>query len=152
MATGGWNAGGPSPFMTTRARERAPQVLAYAAVPGAAMLISPAGEVVLLSGDACGIDVARVARAATAIGAARGPTSFRSGSTCIHSAPICQGWTLCVLSNAGVHPAFVFERMRRASRVLALALSDGSGPSSGGFGSGGAPAELFVAPARLLKD
>lgn len=144
MGTGGWSMGGPSPFLTERARTRAPQVLSYAAVPGAAMLVSPSGAVVLFRGDAPEVDADRIARTATALGASHEVTSFRVGTVCVHAAPVCQGWTLCVLSTAGVHPSFVIERLRRASHVLALALEDGVGRGGhGGSGDGGAPAEAF---------
>lgn len=138
--------GGPSPFLTERARTRAPQVLSYAAVAGAAMLVSPLGAVVLFSGDAPEVDADKIARIASALAAGRDARSFRVGAMCVHAAPVCLGWTLCVLSTAGVHPSFVIDRLQRASRVLALALTDvvGTG-TSGGSGSGGAPAEAFAA-------
>lgn len=60
MGDGGWNAKGLSPFLSERARSRAPQVLSYAAVTGAAMLVSPSGEVVLFSG-AAEVDAERIA-------------------------------------------------------------------------------------------
>ena len=96
--------GGPSPFLTERARTRAPQVLSYAAVAGAAMLVSPLGAVVLFSGDAPEVDADKIARIASALAAGRDARSFRVGAMCVHAAPVCLGWTLCVLSTAGVHP------------------------------------------------
>ena len=108
------------------------------------MLVSPSGAVVLISGDAEEADADRIARTATALGAARAVTSFRAGTACVHAAPVCNGWTLCVLSTVGVHPSFVIERLRRASYVLALALEDGVGTGGHGSGDGGAPAEVFL--------
>ena len=103
------------------------------------MLVSPSGAVVLFSGDAPEADAGRIARTATALGASHEVTSFRVGTVCVQAAPVCQGWTLCVLSTAGVHPSFVIERLRRASHVLALALEDGVGRGGhGGSGDGGA--------------
>jgi hypothetical protein len=143
MLKGAWSMGGASPFLSERARTRAPQVLSYAAVTGAAMLISPAGAVVLFSGEAPEIDLARVAQAAAAL-AKQDSRSFRVGATCVHAAPVCLGWVLCVLSTAGVHPSLVIERLRRASHVLALALMDGVGPGGSGTRGGSAPAEVFA--------
>ncbi len=108
------------------------------------MLVSPSGAVVLFSGDADEADTDRIARTATALGAGRTVTSFRSGAVCVHAAPVCHGWTLCVLSTVGVHPSFVIERLRRAGYVLALALEDGVRPGGHGSGDGGAPAEVFL--------
>jgi hypothetical protein len=144
MVTGTWNLGGASPFLSERARTRAPQVLLYAAVAGAAMLISPAGAVVLFSGEAPEIDIARVARSAAAL-SGHDSISFRVGATCVHAAPVCLGWVLCVLSTAGVQPSLVIDRLRRASHVLALALTDGVRPGgSSGSGGGSAPNEVFA--------
>jgi hypothetical protein len=142
----GWQRGGPSPFLTERARARAPQILAYAAAPGAAMLVAPSGAVVLSSGEASDVDACRVAHAVAALGANHEVSSFRLGTTCVHAAPVGHGFALCILSTAGVHPSLVIERLRRASHVLALALADGVRPDSGGSGSGGAPAVVFAAP------
>lgn len=142
MGTGSWKLGGASPFLTERAQARAPQVLAYAAVAGAAMIVSATGEIVLSSGEAIEVDLARIARIAASCDAVR---SFRHGTICVHIAPISRGWSLCVLSTAGVQPMLVVERLRRASYVLALALIDGMPPNQGGpNGEGGAPAELFA--------
>lgn len=115
------------------------------------MLVSPAGAVVLSTGDAAEVDAARVARTVVGLGARHEVTSFRLGTVCVHAAPVCQGWMLFVLSTAGVNPTFVIERLRRASYVLALALVDGVDPGGpGDAGSGGAAAEVFAArlPAR----
>jgi hypothetical protein len=92
MGAGGWNAKGLSPFLSGRARSRAPQVLSYAAVTGAAMLVSPGGEVVLFSGTAAEVDVERIVRVAAALGGASAVTSFAEGTTCVHAAPVCMGW------------------------------------------------------------
>ena len=108
------------------------------------MLVSPSGTVVLIRGDAPEADADRIARTAAALGAAHAVTSFRAGTVCVHAAPVCHGWTLCVLSTVGVHPSFVIERLRRASHVLALALEDGVRTGGrGGSSDGGAPAEVF---------
>ena len=108
------------------------------------MLVSPSGSVVLSSGDATDADADRIARTATALGAGHAVTSFRVGTVCVHAAPVCHGWTLCVLSTFGVHPSFVIERLRRASHVLALALEDGIATGGrGSSGDGGAAAEVF---------
>jgi hypothetical protein len=39
-----WTTPGVSAFFTERARSRAPQILSYAAVGGAALLVAPSGE------------------------------------------------------------------------------------------------------------
>jgi hypothetical protein len=149
---GGWTIDGPSPFLTERARTRAPQVLDYAAAPGAAVLVSPDGDIALSSAPSLDIDLAHVARMATALGGARAVTSFASGGACVHAAPVRSGWMLCVVSLAGVSPVVTLERLRRAAHVLALALLDGAAPGTSGGSSGGpAPAEAF-ARARLKKD
>jgi hypothetical protein len=151
MGDGGWNAKGLSPFLSERALSRAPQVLSYAAVTGAAVPVSPRGEVVLFSGST-EVDIERIARLAAALGGTSAVVSFAEGTTCVHAAPVCMGWMLCILSTVGVYPGQVVERLHRASAVLALALVDGVAPGSGGGRSGpdGAPAEVFAArlPAR----
>ena len=142
----GWKLGGASPFLTERARVRAPEILAYVGIAGAAMLVSPAGVVVLVSGDATEVDAGRIARIAAARRDGEAVWSFRVGSTCVHTASVCHGWTLCVLSTAGVPPSLVSDRLRRASYVLALALMDGVEPVGGvGGGNSGAPAEVSIA-------
>jgi hypothetical protein len=146
LSIDGWHSGGPSPFLTERARIRAPQILSYAAVPGAAMLVAPSGAVVLFSGEASELDVSRIGQAVAALGGSHDMSTFRVGTACVHAARVCQGWTLCVLSTAGMAPSFVIERLRRASNVLALALVDGVRPdAAGGSGSGGAAAAVFAA-------
>jgi hypothetical protein len=62
-----------SPFLTERARSRAPQILAYAAFTGAAILVSPTGEVALSSGASVEIDAARIARIVAARDAPTAP-------------------------------------------------------------------------------
>jgi hypothetical protein len=115
------------------------------------MLVAPSGEVVLSSGCA-EVDVDRVARLAAGLGAATSLVSFADGTSCVHAAPVCMGWTLCVLSTAGVSPGLVIERLQRASAVLAMALVDGvaRGSGDGGQGPDGAPAVVFAGslPAR----
>jgi hypothetical protein len=141
-----WNTTGLSPFLSERARSRAPEILSYAAVTGAAMLVSPNGEVVLFTGAAAELDIERIARRARGFGGSENVVSFSDATTCIHAGPVCRGWMLCVLSTMGAAPAQVIERLRRASSVLALALVDGGGARSrgGGSGSGGLPAEVFA--------
>jgi hypothetical protein len=117
------------------------------------MLVSPAGAVVLSTGDAAEVDATRVARTVVGLGARHAVTSFRIGTTCVHAATVSHGWMLCVLSTAGVNPTFVIERLRRASHVLALALADGVAPGGpGDAGSGGAPAEVFAARLSARKN
>lgn len=145
MGTGGWSVGGPSPFLTERARTRAPQVVSYAAVAGAAMLVSPRGAVVLSSGEASEVDAGRIAESVASLGASDAISSFRVGTACVYAAPVCSGWALCVVSTTGVQPSVVIERLRRASHVPALALADSNAPGPHGSGSGGAPAEVFAA-------
>ena len=63
----------------------------------------------------------------------------------MHATPVLHGWMLCVLSSAGVHPAFVIERLQRAGTALAMALADGTDPErSGGTAPDGAPAAVLV--------
>ena len=150
MSGNDWKLTGASPFLTDRARTRAPLVLSYAGVTGGALLVSPSGDVVLASGAADEADADRIVRAATALGAAGELRSFRMGKTCVHAGPVSRGWMLCILSTGGVHPSAVIERLRRASHVLALALVDVVPSNTGESGSGGAPATAFNAavPAR----
>lgn len=146
MRDDGWNANGLSPFLSERARRRAPQVLSYAAITGAAILVSPSGEIVLFSGAAAEIDVERVARLAARLGGRDDVVSFAEAGACVHAAPVCMGWMLCIVSTVGASAGQIVERLRRACAVLALALVDGPSPrSSGGErGGGGAPSEAFV--------
>lgn len=140
-----WSTGS-SPFLTERARARAPQILSYAAVTGGALLLAPNGKVVLFSGAAGEADLERIARIAAALGAADKVVAFKEHNVCVHAAPVCMGWTLCVLSTVGAFPGDVVERLRRASAVMALALVDGvpSGGGTGGAGPEGAPAEVMA--------
>jgi hypothetical protein len=155
MGHGSWNAKGLSPFLSERARNRAPQILSYAAVTGAAMLVSPSGEVALFSGAAPEVDVTRIARVAQARCGTSAVASFPWGSICVHSVPVSMGWVLCVLSTGGASPGHVIERARRASAVLALALADSGVPNAGG-GDGspgsGAPAEVLAARLAERKN
>jgi hypothetical protein len=77
MGDGSWKRSGLSPFLSERARSRAPQVLSYAAVTGAALLVSPTGEVVLFAGTA-EADLERVARLAAHLGGTTAVVSFAS--------------------------------------------------------------------------
>jgi hypothetical protein len=53
------------------------------------------------------------------------------------------------MSNVGVHPTAVVDRMRRAQRFLTIALRDGRMLAGGGGGRSGAPAEVWAfAPFR----
>ena len=142
----GWTLGGPSPFLTERARIRAPQVIEYAAATGAAALISPDGQVVLFGGSAPDIDLGRVARTARIVGAARSHASFRVGDACVHAGPVRDGWTLCIVSVTELTPVVTIDRLRKAAHVLALALVDGMPSGSPGTGGshGPAPAQRFV--------
>jgi hypothetical protein len=88
-----WSAPGVSPFFTERARTRAPQILSYAAVGGAALLVAPSGDVVMMSGSMVGLDLARVARLPNGTASAS-RRSFKVGSACVHVTPITAGWTL----------------------------------------------------------
>jgi hypothetical protein len=153
MGDGGWSRSGLSPFLSERARSRAPQVLSYAAVTGAAMLVSPRGEVVLLSGST-EADIERVARLAEHRGGANAVVSFSHDNTCVHAAPVCMGWMLCIMSTVGAYPGQVIERLHRATAVLALALVDGvsAGGGGGGHGPDGAPAEVFAARLQARKN
>ncbi|MCW5813343.1 MAG: hypothetical protein KIT84_20105 [Labilithrix sp.] len=53
-----------SPFLTERARIRAPVVMSFAAAAGAALLVSPHGEVVLADGALGEVDAMHIARRA----------------------------------------------------------------------------------------
>jgi hypothetical protein len=121
-----WKLRLPYPFLTERARARAPQI----------------------------VDVARIARIAAALGETRVGVSFAHETLCVHAVTVLDGWTLCVLSTTGLPPALVAERTKKAAHVLALALADGArGGSSGPGGSGGAPAEARVAaPSRKRRS
>ncbi len=110
------------------------------------MLVSPAGDVVMTSGDLAEVDLAHVARVAHGLGGGGDVVSFKHENVCVHAAPVAVGWVLCVLSTVGAAPNVIVERLGRASRVLALALADGPGPvrDDGGAGGGAAPAEVFA--------
>ena len=117
------------------------------------MLVSPTSEVVLFSG-ATEADLDGIARIAGALGGAAKVVAFKDENTCVHAAPVCMGWMLCLLSTVGAYPHDVVERLRRASAVMALALVDGVPPGSGGGHSGpdGAPAEVFAARLSVRKN
>lgn len=146
MSSGRWRALGVSPFFTERARDRAPQILSYASVGGAALLVAPSGEIVMMSGNSSGFDLDRVARLVST--ASSDPRrSFKVGSACVHLTPVTAGWTLCAVST-GIQPGVILERLRRASAVMALALVDGGtvpGSPGGGSAPSGAPAEVALA-------
>jgi hypothetical protein len=144
-----------SPFLTDRARARVPQVLEWAAIAGAAVLLSPEGIVVATAGRDTDLAEARIARV---LRERRGSVAgeVRSFSlrpdACVHALALGMGWTLCVVSTLGVRPRVVLERLRRAGRVLALAFVEGALPTPGergrGSGGGGAPAEVFAHAVR----
>jgi hypothetical protein len=115
-------------------------------VTGAAMLVAPSGEVALFSGTDAEVDLEHIARVARALDGAESVVSFKHDNVCVHAAPVCLGWMVCVLSTVGAYPGQVVERLRRASAVLALALVDGVSSGSGGGrpGPDGAPAEVFA--------
>ena len=147
MTTPHWTTG-PLPFLSDRARQRAPQILAYAAVTGAAMLISPAGEVVLFRGSAVDVDANSLARLAAraAARADRDVATLAYEGVCVHATALTMGWTLCLISNLGSAPPTVLDRLERAGKAMRLALLDGPPPSGRGSasGSGGAPAEMVL--------
>ena len=125
MGDGRWRANGLSPFLSERARIRAPEILSFAAVTGAAMLVSPRGEVVLASGSTSDADGDRIARIARAQGGGERITSFTFGTICVHTAPVCMGWMLCVLSTSGVSsstasPALAQSWRSRSSTALVM--------------------------------
>lgn len=139
-------------FMTERARTRAPQIIDYAAAPGAAFLVAPNGEIVLEGGTTVDIDVVRVARKASAFVASRDSAVFVERRTCVHAVSVHDGWTLCVLSTGGLASELVRDRTKRAAHVLALALVDGVRGGGSDRGSGGAPADARVdLPSRRKK-
>jgi hypothetical protein len=85
----GTYATGASPFLSERARARAPQILSYAAVAGSAFLVSPSGEVVLFTGSSTDVDVVRAAHVASRRLATGGDlVSFRHEDLCVHAAPV----------------------------------------------------------------
>ena len=147
VTTPHWTTG-PLPFLSDRARQRAPQILAYAAVTGAAMLISPAGEVVLFRGSAVDVDANSLARLAAraAARADRDVATLAYEGVCVHATALTMGWTLCLISNLGSAPPTVLDRLERAGKAMRLALLDGPPPSGRGSasGSGGAPAEMVL--------
>jgi hypothetical protein len=141
-------SGTAMPLLSDRARDRLPQVLDFAAVTGAAMLLAPSGEIACESGSALELDTAHLARlAARAVRTAgdRAHVSFSHAGVCVHAAPIGAGWALCIVSSVGAQPSAVLDRLTRAGRVLALALRDVPFASGGrGGGPTGAPAEVRV--------
>jgi hypothetical protein len=140
-------------FLTERARSRAPQIVDYAAAPGAAFVVAPGGAVVLAGGAATDADVEHIARLAAALSTSHDAVSFAHESTCVHAVPVRGGWTLCVLSTTGLSPALVAERTKKAAYVLGLALVDaGPARSPSGGGAGGAPAEARVFAPSRKKD
>lgn len=145
----GWRIGGPSPFLTERARTRAPEVLAFAAGGGVAVLVAPDGGLAMASEGSLDLDLDldldRVARLASRLGGARRAIAFSLEGACVHAAPVHRGWMLCVASRDPVSPLARAERARRAAHVLALALADAAPPgSSSGSPGSAAPVSLFV--------
>jgi hypothetical protein len=126
---------------------RAPQVIEYASATGAAALVSPSGEIVLFSGSAPDVDLARVPRAARLVGGARAPVAFRLGGACVHAGPVRDGWMLCIVALSEVAPTLAAERLRKAAHVLALALVDGVRSGS----SGGSPAPAAAGVFAMRK-
>lgn len=124
-----------SPFITERARTRAPLVVEHAAVAGGAALVSPAGDVILSAGE---VDLAHAARVARRLGASRAHVTFRTDTACIQAGPVRGGWSLCVAARPDVPPIVIAERLRKSAHVLALALTDGAAPT-------GAPAAVLYA-------
>ena len=153
MAGSGWRIGGPSPFFTERARERAPVIVDYAAAPGAAFLLSPAGDVVLYSGSIDDAEASRIAGAIRTRGGADGVRFLRFDGKWVHFASVCRGWCLCVVTTTAADSDETLDRTRRASRVLAMALVDGGSPgNSGGAAPSGAPAEVFAELPRRRRS
>ena len=153
MSGNGWRLGGPSPFFTERARERAPVIVDYAAAPGAAFLVSPAGDVVLYSGSIDDAEASRIARAVRTRGDADGVRFLRVDGKWVHFASVCRGWLLCVVTATTTDSDVTLDRTRRASRVLAMALVDGGVPgNSGGAAPSGAPAEVLAEPPRRRRS
>jgi len=99
------------------------------------MLVSPKGEIVMVSGSAAEVNLAKIARDALKLGAAQTHRSFKVGGACVHALPITMGWTMCAVSTLAVHPGPIVERLRRASAVMARALLDAGPPTSAGGGS-----------------
>jgi hypothetical protein len=137
-------------FVTERARLRAPQILEYLGVVGAALLVSPTGRVVLSSGAVeDDVDAEGIARRLAAVvpDKAEIVRSIRMHNTCIHALSIGHGWMLCALGTNGIDPGIVTTRLKRAGHVLDLALRDGwpSSPTGGGGSApSGAPAHAWV--------
>lgn len=153
MSRDGWRLDGPSPFFTERARERAPKIVDYAAAPGAAFLVSPAGDVVLYSGSINDAEASKIAGAVGSRGDADGVRFLRLDGKWVHFASVCGGWVLCVVSTTATDLDVTLDRTRRASRVLAMALVDGGAPgSSGGAAPSGAPAEVFAELPRRRRS
>ena len=141
----GYRSAGSSPFLTARAKARAPHIMEYAASAGAAVLISPSGASVIECGTVDAIDVARIVRSVGVQHATDAHRSFRADAFCVHVAPVVDGFVLCIVSADAIAPAFTAERLRKAARVLALALMDGR---SHGGSQGSAIAVAFVPSPR----
>jgi hypothetical protein len=112
------------------------------------MLVTPKGEVVMVSGSAADVNLAKIARQANALGAAETRRAFKVGSACVHALPITMGWMLIVVSTVAVHPGPILERLRRASAVMALALVDVDPPTSPGGGSSPSGAAPVISARR----
>jgi hypothetical protein len=143
------------PFSTEHARNRAEDVLAYVGVTGAAMLVSPEGEVAMTRGAVDALDVQAVARTATSSGAADRLVHFTVGGACVHAAPVFGGWVLCVVSTYPVAPVEMTERVAKAAYVLRPAFTDGTrGITPRRPGGGGEPptAEVFAFAGRPRRS
>lgn len=143
-----WKLGAASPFLTERARARAPQIVDYAAAGGGAVLVSPAGDVILSRGSIDDLERRLVVRTARQLGATERLASFQVGRFCVHAAPVRDGWILCTLSCASISPTILVARLKRASHVMALALLDNGTSKPNGVSSGpeGASARIYVFP------
>ena len=127
MAREGWSAPGVTPFFSARARVRAPVILEHAAIGGGALLIGPNGEVVMAS---------------------RGAVRMESPGARYHVQEVIDGWAICAieLPSANVEESELVERLRKASKVMRLALIDREpgGSSGDGIPPSGAPAEVAL--------
>lgn len=147
-----WKFGAASPFLSERARVRAPQIVDYAAAGGGAVLVSPTGDVILSRGTIDDLERRLVVRTARQLGAGDGLVSFQVGRFCVHAAPVRDGWLLCTFSCTSISPTVLVDRLKRASQVMALALvddgrsGDHEGSRAGSSGTGSTSARIYVFP------